>query len=83
MDLTSLARNARDSLERAQRVQTSQPAIDIATVMGTRLLAEQPSIAQLEEALKEATELPHCHNKNEVYRQIAEHINATVGDTLK
>lgn len=51
--------------------------------MSTRLLAEQPSVAELEEALKEVTDLPHCHNKDVIYRLLAEHIDSTVQPALE
>ena len=84
--LSSLSNDARDSLQRVRHAHQPDPSLlatDLATVMGPRLLAEQPSVAELEEALKAVTDLPHCHNEEAIDRQIADHISSTVVATLK
>ena len=61
----------------------SLTATELATVMGTRLLAEQPTVAQLEEALRGVTDLPHCQNKPEIYLAIAEHLQTAIKAALE
>ena len=70
-----------DQLNNLSKI-TEITATDLATVMGTRLLAEQPSVAQLEEALRGATDLPHCQNKPAIYRQIAQHLHSSIEASL-
>ena len=50
-DLQTALSGAADQLNNTP----SLTATELATVMGTRLLAEQPSVAQLEEAIREVT----------------------------
>ena len=67
----------------SQTLTEQTAASHLATVMGAGSQTGMPTVEQLEAALKQASTLTGCQDKDNVYRVLAEHVQTVVDNTVK